>query len=559
MSPQVLVAGAGPTGLTLALDLARRGVPVRLVDRATEFFAGSRGDGIQPRTLEVFDDLGVLDRVLSEGRPSPVMRAWFAGEFVGERRMSEPVEPTPDVPHPNPWVLGQSRTEAILRDRLAEFGVRPELGTAVTAFTRDGDGVTVTLTRGGTSETVRVAYLVGADGGASTVRKQLGIAFEGSTDESIRMLLGDVRADALDHDFGYWFAADPTRPMDGIVLTPLPGGRHFQFAAPLDADTEPTLEVLQHRLDRHAARTDVTLSELTWITVWRPNIRLAARFCDGRVLLAGDAAHVHPPTGGQGLNTGVQDAYNLGWKLAAALHGDPAPLDTYEPERRAVAARILGLSTELLNKVVDGDADALDRGPETHQLGITYRSPADTGALVAGDRAPDAPLVDDQGHRVRLFDLFRGPHATLLIFGDTATHPPADSTPTGSSPATGSHADATDPGIATAPARTSTATIDAAPTGPGFGVAGTASTRRATVPVPDHRTPSPDPSRSATAVLDPDSEHTGEIRVARIVRAAGPVATGRYTDPDGHAFTAYAAQVGTRVLIRPDGHLASRS
>lgn len=416
MSQLVLVVGAGPTGLALALDLARRDIPVRIVDKAATFFAGSRGDGIQPRTLEVFDDLGVLDAVLAAGMPTPVMRVHLDGEFVAERRMSEPVEPTPAVPYPNLWVLGQSRTEAILRDRLAEFGAHVELGTALTGFTQDDDGVTATLERDGTREIVRAAYLVGADGGKSTVRKTLGIPFEGSTDESLRMLLGDVRADALDHEFGYWFAA-ADEPMQGIALSPLPGGRQFQFAAPLNGDAEPSLELLQEYVDRYCGRDDVTLTDLTWVTVWRPNIRLARRFRDGRVFLAGDAAHAHPPTGGQGMNTGIQDAYNLGWKLAAALSGDDTLLDSYEAERRTVAAEVLGLSSALLDKLVDGANDAMERGPETQQLDISYRDPAAREQLAVGDRAPDAPVKDERGRAVRLFDLFRGPHATVLSFG----------------------------------------------------------------------------------------------------------------------------------------------
>ncbi|MFD8246018.1 FAD-dependent monooxygenase [Nocardia sp. NPDC059691] len=419
MAQLVLVAGAGPTGLTLALDLARRDIPVRIVDKAATFFAGSRGDGIQPRTLEVFDDLGVLDAALAAGMPTPVMRVHLGGEFVTERRMSEPVEPTPAVPYPNLWVLGQSRTEAILRERLAEFGVHVELGTALTGFTQDDDGVTVTLEHDGTPETVRAAYLIGADGGKSTVRKTLGIPFEGSTDESLRMLLGDVRADALDHEFGYWFAA-ADEPMRGIALSPLPGGRQFQFAAPLTGDAEPSLELLQEYVDRYCGRDDVTLTDLTWVTVWRPNIRLAQRFRDGRVFLAGDAAHAHPPTGGQGMNTGIQDAYNLGWKLAAALAGDDTLLDSYEAERRTVAAKVLGLSSELLDKLVDGDEDAMERGAETQQLDISYRDPAERGWFAVGDRAPDAPVKDEHGRPVRLFDLFRGPHATVLSFGAQA-------------------------------------------------------------------------------------------------------------------------------------------
>ncbi|WP_280269650.1 FAD-dependent monooxygenase, partial [Nocardia wallacei] len=348
MSPQVLIAGAGPTGLTLAIDLARRGVEVRIADRAAEFFAGSRGDGIQPRTLEVFDDLGVLEAIIAAGSPPAPLRVHLGGQFVTERRMSEPREPTPAVPYPNPWVLGQSDTEAILRERLAEFGVRVESSTELADFTQDAAGVTATLIGPNGPETVRADYLVGADGGRSTVRKTLGIPFEGTTDESIRMLLGDVRADALDHEYGYWFA-EPDAPMEGMALMPLPGGRLFQFAAPLAADTEPTRAVLQGYVDRLTRRTDITLAEPAWSTVWRPNIRLAQRFRDGRVFLAGDAAHVHPPTGGQGMNTGIQDAYNLGWKLAAALRsaaprGDRFPagealLDSYGTERRPVAAR----------------------------------------------------------------------------------------------------------------------------------------------------------------------------------------------------------------------------
>lgn len=427
MNPQVIIAGAGPTGLTLAIDLARRGVTVRIVDRAAEFFAGSRGDGLQPRTLEVFDDLGVLDAVLAQGAPQAPLLVHLDGEFVMERRMSAWREPTADVPHPNPWVLAQADTERVLRERLAEFGVRVESGTALVDFGADADGVTVTLDREGATERVRAGYLVGADGGRSTVRKALGIAFEGATDESIRLLLGDVCADVLDHSVGYWFA-DSDSPMDGIALMPLPGGRKFQFATGLDTDSGTDLEVLQAQVTRWSRRDDIVLSDLTWSTVWRPNVRLAQRYRSGRVFLAGDAAHVHPPTGGQGLNTGVQDAYNLGWKLAAALR-DPgaaaeALLDSYETERRAVAARVLGLSSELLDKTVKGDPDAMDR-EGTHQLDISYRDAQDNSpGLRPGDRAPDAPLIDANGKTVRLFDLFRGPHATMLLFGrDTIGDP----------------------------------------------------------------------------------------------------------------------------------------
>ncbi|GHF77875.1 2-polyprenyl-6-methoxyphenol hydroxylase-like FAD-dependent oxidoreductase [Amycolatopsis bartoniae] len=410
---KVLIAGGGPTGLTLAIELARRNVEVRIVDKATEFFAGSRGDGLQPRTMEVFEDLGVLDAVLAEGMLPAPFRVHLNGRFVEERWMAPLQEPRPDVPYPNAYFLGQSQTEAILRDRLAEFGVRVELNTALAGFEQDVDGVTATLSTG---EVVRAAYLVGADGGRSFVRKALGIAFEGTTDESFRMLLGDVAAD-LDPACGYWFASEDD-PMSGVMMSPLPGQGLFQFGTPLgEEDTDPTLETLQAKLDERQA--GVRLEKLTWSTVWRPNVRLAERFRVGRVFLAGDAAHVHPPTGGQGLNTGVQDAYNLGWKLA---DGAPELLDSYETERRAVAERVLGVSTELMQRYADGDESAHERGEETQQLNISYRTT--DGKLVAGDRAPDAPVTAADGTPTRLFDLFRGPHATRLVFGASAPAEP---------------------------------------------------------------------------------------------------------------------------------------
>ncbi|WP_202869099.1 FAD-dependent monooxygenase [Kribbella antibiotica] len=415
----VLIAGAGPTGLTLAIDLARRGLAVRIIDKATEFFEGSRGDGLQPRTLEVFDDLGVVDDVIRQGIEASIIHVHLDGIEVDQRKMRELVDPTPDVPYPNGRMLGQSRTEGILRAKLAEYGAQAELDTAIVGFTQDATAVVAELSTG---ETITATYLVGADGGASFVRRHLGIAFEGTTDESIKVLIGDVAADGLDHDKSYWFAKKDN-PMEGIVLMPLAGGDQFQLASPIVAENrEPSLEVLQDLMDTYAAPGFAKLRDLTWVTVWRPNVRLAERFRVGRVFIAGDAAHVHPPTGGQGLNTGIQDAYNLGWKLA---DGREEVLATYETERRTNAARVLGISGDLMQKHLDGDESALERGENTRQLDVSYRDPADTAALTSGDRAPDASLIDADGNQLRLFDLFRGPHETLLRFSPStpSTHP----------------------------------------------------------------------------------------------------------------------------------------
>ncbi|MEV4539829.1 FAD-dependent monooxygenase [Asanoa sp. NPDC049518] len=416
---EVLIAGAGPTGLTLACELAVRGIEVRIVDQAPAHFGGSRADGIQPRTMEVFEDLGVLDRILASGDLGMPMRAYQGDTVIWEGRMSEPEEPTPSVPHPNAWFVPQFRTEEILRERLAELGGRVEPATTLVDFAQDDDGVTASLaTADGRTSRVRVRYLVGADGGRSTVRKALGIDFPGETDESTTMLFADVRVEGVSRDHGRMW-----RVGEGLVgLTPLAGTDLFVAVArpPVDPD-EPVRDYLQRTVSEASGRSDIVVREVTWHTTWRENTRLASRFREGRVFLAGDAGHVHPPTGGQGMNTGIQDGYNLGWKLAAALAGGAdVLLDSYEPERMAAARTALALAKDLLEKHRRGDEDAHVRGPELRGFALNYRGGllsaddrATPGAVRAGDRAPDAP-VDGTG---RLFPLFRGPHWTLLGFG----------------------------------------------------------------------------------------------------------------------------------------------
>ncbi|MEO6085776.1 MAG: FAD-dependent monooxygenase [Umezawaea sp.] len=415
MNPQVLIVGAGPTGLVLACDLARRGITSRIVDKAAAYFLGSRGDGLQPRTLEVFHDLGVLDAILAAGDTAPVVRVFNGAEVVAEARMAEPTEPTPDVPYPNLWFVPQFRTEEILRARLAELGGRVELATELVDFTQDDDGVTATLRHDGVDEVVRVDYLVGADGGRSTVRKRAGIDFVGETDETITAMLADVRVDGLDPAHGYAWVNG------GIALSPLAGTDLFNLAGAPPADgSSVTLELLQGMVDEASGSTDIRIREIVWATVWRANVRVAARFQEGRVLLVGDAAHVCPPTGGQGLNTGVQDAYNLGWKLA----GPRELVDTYSVERLPIAHGVLELAARTLRRHTDGDEDAHQRGAEFHQLALNYRGGplsrderATPWPLRAGDRAPDAPCQEN-GAAVRLFDLFQGPGWTRLEFRD---------------------------------------------------------------------------------------------------------------------------------------------
>ncbi|MFC4013259.1 FAD-dependent monooxygenase [Nonomuraea purpurea] len=356
----VLIVGAGPTGLTLAVELARRGVDLRIVDKFPQPPTGVRGKGLQPRTLEVFDDLGVIDQVLATGAEYPNVRAYKGEEVVWEGRLDELREPSETMPYPNLFMQPQWRTEKILRDRLAELGHQVEFGAGVIDVEQDADGVTATLEGG---ERVRSAYLVGCDGGRSTVRKRLGIGFAGETFDSERVMLADIRTKDLDRD--YWHVWG-TMAQHAVYVTicPLPHTDVFQIIAPGEGDL--TALVAEHAPHVH-------IDEILWRSEYRVNVRMAERFRVGRIFLAGDAVHVHSPAGGQGLNTGVQDAYNLGWKLAI---GTEALLETYEDERMAVAEHVLGLSSRLHRERRTRLSD------DTNQLDLAYRG----SALSVGER-----------------------------------------------------------------------------------------------------------------------------------------------------------------------------
>lgn len=394
----VVIAGAGPTGLTLALDLARREVPFRIIDAAREPFQGSRGKGLQPRTLEIFEDLGVIEPILASGAAYPKFRFHVGPLSFRAGSLGSFQPPTEGVPYPNLWMVPQFRTEEILRERLRRFGVEVEFDSGLTAFRQDRDGVQVTVSSG---ESVRADFLVGCDGGHSTVRKLLGLKLVGDALDEEPKLVADVEMSGLDRtDWHLW----PFAKVGFVGLCPLPGTSLFQLlwkAGTAAAGIEHTV--------REA--TGYPVKRLVWSSIYRPSVRMVNRYRVGRVFLAGDAAHVHPPAGGQGLNTGVQDAYNLGWKLAHVLRGGPdSLLDTYEAERLPIAAAVLGLSKHLYQ------TRSIKRGDATNQLGLHYRSSSlssgDTfGKLRPGDRMPDARLPDGS----RLFEQLRGCHATELI------------------------------------------------------------------------------------------------------------------------------------------------
>ncbi|MCS0611459.1 FAD-dependent oxidoreductase [Massilia kyonggiensis] len=415
----VLICGAGAAGLTLALDLARRGVPFRLVERQDAPFHGSRGKGIQPRTLEVFEDLGIVDRAVALGGPYPPQRVYAVdGSDVQAPLAAEPAA-TSAEPYGTPLMLPQSLTEQVMRDRLLELGQRVESGLALTDLAQEEDGVTVTLAGGGGESRLRARYVVGTDGGRSTVRRLLDIGFPGKT-MNVRALVADVALKGLDRDAWHRFNGDDMARR--LEVCPLAGTDLFQIQAPVppDGDVDLSAQALDAMVKDRTGRGDVHVAGVSWASAYTMNARLADRYRVGRVFLAGDAAHTHPPTGGQGLNTSVQDAYNLGWKLAAVLAGAPDDLlDTYEAERRPVAAAMLQLSTALLDAARRGGE--MRRGREVRQLDLAYpdsplsfAQPARTHGVRAGDRAPDAVVLGAGGQPVRLFTLFAGPHWTLL-------------------------------------------------------------------------------------------------------------------------------------------------
>ena len=436
---EVIVVGAGPCGLALACDLARRGVSTLVVEQGPALFPGSRGKGIQPRTQEMFDDLGVLDAMQAAGGPYPRMADWEHGERVREWDLMERIPATPQRPYGETLMIAQWRSQEVLHARLEELGGSVAFSLRFVGLRQDQDGVTVELADAeGDVRTVRAAYLVGADGGRSSVRRAVGIGMTGKEIDSGAALVADVRVDGLDREnWHVW----PKTDNGTMLLCPLAGTDDFQLFARFHDESEEldtSLPGVRRTIAALSHLSESQVTEVRWVSVYRPRAALANSFRDGRVFLAGDAAHIHPPTGGQGLNTSVQDAYNLGWKLGQVLrHGAPTDLlDTYEAERLPVAADVLGISTRLLRATHGGQQTwTAQRGAETQQLGVGYRGgplSKDTrkgfgdDTLQAGDRAPDARGTTPDGRTLRLFDAFRGPHFTLLAVG-TATPPALES------------------------------------------------------------------------------------------------------------------------------------
>ena len=333
---QVLVIGAGPTGLALAASLVARGVATTVVDQQAAGANTSRAAVVNARTLEVLEDLDVARRLVKEGVAAPVFTIRDRG------RTLIPIDfsglPTD---YPYSLMVPQSTTERLLLERLEELGgavLRPK---TVTAIEQDAYGVTATFDDGAV---IRARYAVGADGIHSIVREQAGIGFQGSAyDESF--VLADVRlAGDAPHDevILFWATAGLT------VVAPLPDGVYRIVAPVADAPEEPTADFVQQILDTRVGADRMTITDVIWGSRFRVHHRVADTYRAGRLLLAGDAAHVHSPAGGQGMNLGIQDAVALGDALAAVLGGAPEHLlDDYSDVRRPIAKDVVTMTDRL--------------------------------------------------------------------------------------------------------------------------------------------------------------------------------------------------------------------
>ncbi|MER7956874.1 FAD-dependent monooxygenase [Streptomyces sp. NPDC096030] len=394
----VLVVGAGPVGLLVACELLQRDIPVRVVDAGRGHSAHSRANVIWPRNLELLDRIGVTDELLATGHRLAGTAFYSRGRRLATAWMSR----LPDSPYPFALTIPQHDTERVLRRRLAALGGTLEEGVRLTALDNTADGPAVKLEHDdGRIEELEPGWLVGADGAHSTVRKELGIAYDGPPVD-VSFAITDARlSTSLPEDLSHYCYA----PSGAIVLGPMGDGVHrIALNVPHDAYDEqnpPPREMFQQVVDDRAAGRS-RVEELLWSGSFRVRVRIASTFRSGRCFLVGDAAHVISPAGGQGMNTGMQDAFNLAWKLSGVLHGEfgEAILDSYDSERRAVSHEV-ARSTELLTKagLVNTPAKVALRDAAfmaADRTGLFQRKLApqlgQTAVSYDGDRHPRLPL-----------------------------------------------------------------------------------------------------------------------------------------------------------------------
>ncbi len=439
----VLVVGAGPTGLMMAAELARRGIQCRIIDKNAEPTRLSKALGIHARTLEIFENIGIADRFVAAG-----IKARGGSIYAGGKRIVHFLLDRIESRYNYALMLPQSDSEALLNSHLESFGTKVERSVELTGIAQDADAITAMLRMAdGSEQRCRAQYVVGCDGAHSTLRHAIGVPFVGAEYEET-FVLADIHADStLPDDEISGFASE-----NGLVFFfPITRGRFRVIAdVPEPSSEQPTLDEVQKIIDKNC-HMPIRLHDPEWMSYFRIHRRQATSYRVGRAFLAGDSAHIHSPAGGQGMNTGIQDAYNLGWKLALFLKGllKPAVLDSYAPERHAVGRQVLKATDamtrvlELRNPIAIAIRDrivsalasteffsAMARGGMS-ELDVNYReSPIVAeyheglfGSIAAlgsgpraGDRAPDAGglrLAD--GKETRMHELIRGDAHKLFL------------------------------------------------------------------------------------------------------------------------------------------------
>jgi 2-polyprenyl-6-methoxyphenol hydroxylase-like FAD-dependent oxidoreductase len=431
MTVPVLVVGAGPTGLTAAVELSRLGVGVRIVDRAPERSLTSRALGIQARTIELLRVRGVGDELVRLGNPARATTLYSGSEKLASIELHRMASEFNYV-----LLLAQSETERLLTEQLNRHGVKVERGVELTALTRRRDSVSAVLRTGdGTEETVDASYLIAADGSHSVIRKTLGLPFLGRS-LTHNYVLGDLHlaGDVPEDQLSIFLARN------GFLAVFPMGDRRFRFMATdpdgITGDTgDPTLEDIQRLYDR-TVDLPAQLYNLNWSSRFRINSRHMTTLRDGRVFFGGDSAHVHSPAGGQGMNAGIQDMINLSWKLAMVINGQARDelLDTYQSDRLPVIHQLVQMTeratrafnstnplvhaaiTRLAPIVLARSRVQAKAAPRLGQLAASYRDcpiakgGGRIGSLRAGDRVPDLRVGGG-----RLYDLLDLSTLTLVV------------------------------------------------------------------------------------------------------------------------------------------------
>ena len=431
----VLISGAGPVGLTLACELARRRIPFRIIDRFANPPRGSRAKALQPRSLEILNDLGIAEVLMALGYTDLPYRKFKGNELLGETPRR--VFARSDTRYPKLLLLPQYQVEQALRTKLSETGGSVEWATELVDFTQNEKGISCRLDHPNWREELHCTYLVACDGGKSTTRKQLGIPFVGETHQTEQLWVGDVEVDGLKPDAWYnWLSAELGL---AFALFPFKDSPNWQLQAVMLPDADgttpvPSLEGFNQLFNERTQMPGVRFTSSSWQSTYRVNSRRAERYRVGNVFLAGDACHVHSIAGGLGMNTGIQDAYNLGWKLAAVIDGraHESLLDTYAEERIPIADWLLKTTAERQQGMMKaaragkGAFDTLATQDGT-QLDLTYRNSSLTvnrapapGSVQPGDRAPDVQFADGSW----LSDQLRGTAWKLLHLGRAPVEAP---------------------------------------------------------------------------------------------------------------------------------------